>query len=66
MGSGNVRIKAYRGNLSNDGMANVQVGDRAMAPSAIPPVPPMPPVPRVPVIPPVPPVPPHHHDNDDD
>lgn len=26
MGSGNVRIKAYRGTLSNDGMANLKIG----------------------------------------
>jgi hypothetical protein len=38
MGSGNVHIKSYRGNLSNDGMANVQIGSPA------PPTPPAPPV----------------------
>jgi hypothetical protein len=67
MGSGNVRIKAYRGKLSNDGMANVQIGSSI----PMPPMPPVPPTPPAyvghPPVPPVPPVPPHHHgDNDDD
>ncbi len=69
MGSGNVRIKAYRGQLHNDGMATVQVGDRVITPDMppVPPVPPVPHMPRIPAIPPVPPVPPsHHHDHDDD
>ncbi|MEI9996157.1 MAG: DUF2807 domain-containing protein [Rhizomicrobium sp.] len=66
LGSGNVHIKAYRGKLSNDGMASVMIGDR------IPPVPPMPPVPGIPPVPPVPghaaqpPAPPAHHSDDDD
>ena len=37
MGSGNVHLNSYRGKLSNDGMANVQVGGPA------PPAPPAPP-----------------------
>ena len=41
MGSGNVRINSYRGKLSNDGMANVQVGGPVMPPA--PPAPPAPP-----------------------
>lgn len=46
MGSGNVRINSYRGRLSNDGMANVQVGGPAQpAPPAPPPAPPAPPAP---------------------
>jgi len=49
MGSGNVHIKSYRGKLSNDGMANVQVGPAE-------PTPPSPPQP-----PPPPPPPPRHH-----
>jgi hypothetical protein len=67
MGSGNVRIKAYRGKLSNDGMANVQIGSLSMPPS--PPMPPVPPVPghaANPPVPPVPPVPVHHGDDGDD
>ena len=62
MGSGNVHIKSYTGKLSNDGMADVVVGDNHVAP----PMPPVPPMPHVPAIPPIPPVPPHHHGNDDD
>jgi hypothetical protein len=27
MGSGNVRLKAYRGNLSNEGNANLKIGN---------------------------------------
>jgi len=42
MGSGNVHIKSYRGKLSNDGMADVQIGSPAPAPPA-PPAPPTPP-----------------------
>ena len=36
MGSGNVHIKAYRGKLSNDGMASVQIGTagQSVAPNA--------------------------------
>jgi hypothetical protein len=58
MGSGNVHIKAYRGKLSNDGMADVQIGMPAMPP--VPPTAPRPPHP------PMPPTPPHHSDGDDD
>jgi hypothetical protein len=57
LGSGSIKIKAYRGKLTNDGMASVQIGGRV---DAVPPVPPMPPVP------PVPPIPGHHGDDDDD
>ena len=60
MGSGNVRLKAYRGKLSNDGMADVQVG------SVMPPTPPTPPTPPRPPHAPTPPTPPHHPDGDDD
>ncbi|MEJ1967885.1 MAG: DUF2807 domain-containing protein [Rhizomicrobium sp.] len=63
MGSGNVHIKAYRGKLSNDGMADVVIGDRPIP--AIPPTPPVPPIPPVPHVPPVPPVPHDHHGGDD-
>jgi hypothetical protein len=52
MGSGNVHIRSYRGKLSNDGMANLQIGGPEEAPPA-PPMPPAPPAPRTPV-PPVP------------
>jgi len=55
MGSGNVHIKAYKGKLRNDGMADVVIGSEAV-----------PPVPPVPGQPPKPPVPPHHGDDDDD
>ena len=41
MGSGNVRLNSYRGKLSNDGMANVQVGSPTPPPA--PPAPPVPP-----------------------
>ena len=27
LGSGSVKLKAYRGNLSNDGMSNLKIGD---------------------------------------
>jgi hypothetical protein len=50
MGSGNVHIKSYRGKLSNDGMANLQIGGPIE-----PPAPPAPPPP------PRPPAPPAHH-----
>ena len=58
MGSGNVHIKSYTGKLSNDGMADVQIGMPAMPP--VPPVPPVPPSPPHPPTPPTPPTPPHH------
>jgi hypothetical protein len=57
MGSGNVRIKAYRGKLSNDGMANVQIGSS---------MPPPPPNAAHPPLPPLPPVPGQHDDDDGD
>ena len=57
MGSGNVRIKAYRGQLKNDGMADVQIGGQNYPSSMTPPMPPAPPMP---------PMPPHHHSDDDD
>ena len=61
MGSGNVHIKAYRGRLSNDGMASVRIGM-----PATPPVPPVPPAAPRPPHPPSPPSPPHHSGGDDD
>jgi hypothetical protein len=65
MGSGNVRIKAYRGKLSNDGMADVQIGGRAVpADDAVPPIPAIPPIPPVPGHDAHPPA--HHGDDDDD
>ncbi len=67
MGSGNVKIKAYRGQIHNDGMADVQIGGVAMpATPMVPPIPPVPPMPHVPPMPPMPPMPPHHHHSDDD
>jgi len=53
MGSGNVHIKSYRGKLSNDGMANLQIG--------APVEPPAPPAPPAPPPPPRPPAPPARH-----
>ena len=64
MGSGNVNIKAYRGKLSNDGMASVRIGMPSMPP--VPPIPPVPPMPPRPPHPPTPPAPPHHSGDDDD
>jgi len=58
MGSGNVHIKAYRGKLSNDGMASVRIG--------MPSTPPAPPTPPRPPHPPTPPSPPHHSGDDGD
>ncbi len=58
MGSGNVHIKSYRGKLSNDGMADVQIG--------MPATPPVPPLPGHAPQPPMPPAPPHHSGDDDD
>jgi hypothetical protein len=55
MGSGNVHIRSYRGKLSNDGMADVQIGM-----PATPPAPPAPPHPPRPPVPPAPPHPPGH------
>jgi len=70
MGSGNVRIKSYKGSLKNDGMADVQIGGQSYPGSdSIPPVPPIPPIPPIPPVPgshPAPPAPPHHHSDDDD
>ena len=67
MGSGNVRIKSYKGSLKNDGMADVQIGGQSYPGSdSIPPVPPIPPIPPVPGSHPAPPAPPHHHSDDDD
>lgn len=57
MGSGNVRIKAYKGELKNDGMADVQIGGEHVPSSMTPPMPPSPPTP---------PSPPHHGDDDGD
>jgi len=56
MGSGNVHIKAYKGKLSNDGMADVQIGGPPSAP----------PAPGHMGNPPMPPAPPHHSGDDDD
>jgi hypothetical protein len=56
-GSGSVKIKAYKGHMSSEGMASVDVGTPDM------PAPPRPPHgPR----PPKPPAPPHHGDDDGD
>jgi hypothetical protein len=62
MGSGNVHIKAYKGQLKNDGMADVEIGGTHMPSSMTPPIPPMP---SMPPMPPKPPMPPHHSDDDD-
>jgi len=62
MGSGNVHIKAYRGKLSNDGMASVRIG----MPSTPPPAPPGSPAPAHPPRSPAPPSPPHSSGDDDD
>jgi hypothetical protein len=55
-GSGSVKIKAYKGKMSSDGMATVEVGspETPMAPHV--PAPPRPPKP---------PAPPHHSDDDE-
>jgi hypothetical protein len=71
IGSGTVRIRTYKGNLSNDGMASVQIGgDIPVPPSPpsphAPPSPPAPPAPNMHPVPPAPPAPPHHSDDDDD
>ncbi len=63
MGSGNVRLKAYKGKLRNDGMADVQVGGQVMPDGVAPPAPPAPPVPGRAANPPAPP---HHAGDDDD
>jgi hypothetical protein len=61
-GSGSVKIKAYKGHMSSDGMASVEVGAPDM-----PPPPPRPPgAPPRPPRPPAPPAPPHHSDDDGD
>jgi len=62
MGSGNVHIKAYRGKLSNDGMASVRIG----MPSSPPPAPPGSPAPAHPPRSPAAPSPPHSSGDDDD
>lgn len=65
MGSGNVRLKAYRGKLSNDGMADVQVGSFTPPTPPTPPRPPHAPTPPTPPTPPHAPTPPHHSDGED-
>jgi hypothetical protein len=57
-GSGSVKIKAYKGHMSSDGMASVEVGapEMPVAPHA----------PGAPPRPPAPPAPPHHSDDDGD
>ena len=71
VGSGNVKIKAYKGQLKNDGMASVQIGGQTVpgnmdGDDMPPPAPPMPPHGAHPPAPPAPPAPPHHSDDDDD
>ncbi|MFL5240074.1 MAG: GIN domain-containing protein [Rhizomicrobium sp.] len=44
-GSGSVKIKAYKGKMSSDGMASVEVGSQEMPAAPRPPKPPKPPAP---------------------
>lgn len=65
IGSGDVWIKSYNGNMSSSGMADVHIGGDHFPSMKAPPAPPAPPSPPSPPgalsVPPAPPAPPHHH-----